>query len=184
MSISDRINYDVERIRDYFTRLMSFAEESAKNPPASASAEPQFLPRGIAYLIRPDMVCNIYSFVDFWLAELCLYHQRRKGLSVTFEAFKKANQKCSDLQRYKKYLTKVALIDLSTAQGSFNHIDSLRKVRNIFIHGGGHVPDKKRVAITAIPGISIQASLVVVTDRFVWQSLDHASLYLRSIAEA
>lgn len=184
MSVSDRITYDVECMRDYFARLVAFAEASTQNPPQPPAAGTKFLPRGIAYLVRPDMACNVYSLVDFWLAELCLYHQRKSGLSVTFEAFKVTEKKCSDLHRYKKYLTKVASIDLSAIQGSFNRIDSLRQVRNIFIHGGGHVPEKKRQAIAAIPDVSIQTSLVVVTDQFVWQSLDHASQYLLSVARS
>jgi hypothetical protein len=183
MSIVDRIAYDVECMRDYFTRLISFAEASAKNTPQSA-AEEQFLPRGIAYLVRPDMTCNVYSLADFWLAELCRYHQRLGGLSVTIDSFKKSEKKCNDLQRYEKYLTKIALIDLSAVRCSFSRIDSLRKVRNIFIHGGGHALDNKFQAIAATPDVSIQGSLVVVTDRFVWQSLDHVSRYLRYVAAA
>jgi hypothetical protein len=187
MNIADRIAYDVECMRDYFTRLLSFAEASAENSPLQTADGSQFLPRGIVYLVRPDMACNVYSLVDFWLAELCLYHQRRGSLRMTLDEFKKkkmAKEKSSDLQRYEKYLTNIASLDLSAVQDSFDRINSLREVRNIFIHGGGHVSDKKRQAIAAIPEISIEMSLVVLTDQFVWQSLDHASQYLRAVAEA
>jgi hypothetical protein len=184
MNIADRVAFDVECLRDYFARLLSFAEASSRTPPPSHSSETQFLPLGIAYLVRPDMACNVYSLADFWLAELCLYHQRRRRLSPSFEDFKKVNRKSSDLARYKKYLTNIAGLDLSAVEVSFRGIDALRQVRNVFIHGGGHVPETKRRQIEGIPQVSLQASLVVVTDQFVWEALDHASQFLQAVARA
>ena len=46
------------------------------------------------------------------------------------------------------------------------------------------VSDKKRTVIERIPDISIQTSLVVVTEPFILQSLDHASQYLQAVAKA
>lgn len=190
MNITDRVAYDVDCMREYFRQLFSFAESSAKPfvpESVESMAGTQFLPLGIAHLVRPDMACNIYSLVDFWLAELCAYHQRRGHLSEAFDKFKKtkkAKGECSDLHRYARYLSEIASLDLSAFQSSFDHLDALREVRNILIHAGGHVSDKKRTVIERIPDISIQTSLVVVTEPFILQSLDHASQYLQAVAKA
>ena len=187
MNVSDRIAYDVQCMREYFSQLFAFAASAAKPfvaGPSDAEVGTQFLPIGISHLVRPDMACNIYSLADFWLAGLCKHHQERGRLVRSFEAFKKDERKSSDLQRYRKYLTEIAGLDLTAAQPSFLRLDELREVRNTFIHGGGHATERKRTTITRLPGVSLQTSLVVVTDAFIWESLDHASQYLQTIATA
>jgi hypothetical protein len=189
MNMADHIASDVECMRDYFTRLLAFAKASSRTPSPDRAGGPQLLPFGIACFVRPDMACNVYSLVDFWLARLCLYHQPRGHLSPSFEDFKKDKRKRgrNDLQTYVKYLTKVARLDLSAEQPSFRHIDDLRVVRNVFMHAGGHVhllPDRMRERIERMPGVSLEMKLVVVPDQFIWQSLDHASQYLQAIARA
>ena len=189
MNVSDRIAYDVECMRDYFRQLIAFAQSAAKPfapEPSGGQGSTQFLPIGITHLVRPDMACNVYSLSDFWLSCLCTYHQERGKLQVSFDAFKKFERKSkqNDLQRYRKYLTKVAGLNLTSAQSSFAHLDALREVRNTFIHGGGHAPEGKRAFIANIPGVSVQASLIVITEAFIWSSLDHASQYLQAVARA
>ena len=187
MSISERISYDVECMRDYFLKLLAFATSTEKtHAPESAGCQTRttFLPTGISYLVRPDMACNVYSLADFWLSSLCKHHETKGSVPTTFDDFKKAERKCGDLQRYKKYLTKVAGLNLAAAHASFLHIDALREVRNTFIHAGGHVADKKRTVIARIPGVSLLASLVVVSESFIWSSLDHANQYLQAVAKA
>ena len=187
MNITDRVAYDVECMREYFRQLFSFAESSAKPFVPQSAAGTQFLPLGIAHLVRPDMACNIYSLVDFWLVELCAYHQRRGNLLETFDKFKKtkkAKGEVSDLHRYARYLSEIASLDLPAFQSSFDRLDALREVRNILIHAGGHVSDKKRTIIECIPETSIQTTLVIVTEPFIFQSLDHASQYLQAVAKA
>ena len=188
MNIADHIASNVECMRDYFTRLLAFAKASSRTLAPNRAGGPQLLPFGIACFVRPDMACNVYNLVDFWLAQLCLHHQRRGHLSPSFESFKKdKRERGDDLRTYAKYLTKVARLDLSAEQPSFHCIDDLRVVRNVFLHAGGHVhllPDWKRERIEAMPGVSLEMTLVVVTDQFIWQSLDHASQYLQGIARA
>lgn len=187
MNIADRIAYDIDCMREYFRQLFSFAKSSSKPfVPEPATGTP-FMPGGVAHFVRPDMACNIYSLVDFWLSELCAYHQRRGNLSKTFEKFKNTEarkRKVSNLQIYAAYLSEIASLDLSSFQRSFDRLNELREVRNILIHAGGHVSDKKRSSIECIPEISIQGSLVVVTELFISQSLDHASQYLQAVAKA
>jgi len=189
MNIADHIAFDVECMRDYFTRLLAFAKASSRTPSPKRVGGPQFLPFGIACFVRPHMACNVYSLVDFWLPRLCFYHQQRGHLSLSLEDFKqdKSKRGRNDLQTYSKYLSKVARLDLLAEQPSFRRIDDLREVRNVFMHAGGHVlllSDQKRERIERMPGVSLEMKLVVVTDQFIWQSLDHASQYLQAIARA
>ena len=188
MNVAGQIDYDVQFMRAYFRQLFVYAESAAAKTIVPELTEggtsATFLPVGVSHLVRQDMACNIYSLADFWLADLCRRYQQRGRLSVTFDAFRKTERKSNDLQRYRKYLTKVASLDLTPAQDSFRHLNALREVRKCLIQGGGHVPEKKREVIGQIPGISLHMSLVVVSESFIWESLTHASLYLQAVAQA
>jgi len=183
MTISERIESDVACLKEYFRRLFSLAESipSFEGAPQTGD-EPQelFVNHSVAAFVRPDMACNIYSLVDFWLAELCCYHRQKGSLTLSHEDIKGLN----DLDAYHKYLTKVALLDLQAALPSLNHLHSLRNVRNSLIHGGGHVLKQKHSKIDNISGVRIQGSLLIIADTFVWDSLDHAKIYLCAIAQA
>ena len=188
MSVSEHIDYDVQFMREYFRQLFVFAEAAGAKTLVPEFTEggtsAAFLSTGVSHLVRPDMVCNVYSLVDYWLANLCKHYQQRGRLSVTFDDFRKTERKSNDLQRYRKYLTKVASLDLTLAQDSFRHLNALREVRNCLVHSGGHVPEKRRQVIAQIPGIELHMSLVVVSESFIWESLTHASQYLQAVAQA
>jgi hypothetical protein len=93
MKISDRIDFDVQCLKDYFERLFLLAEETANvQPPALDTIEfgpqfatelaKQFVSESVAALIRPDMACNIYSFLEFWLTRLCSFHEDKRRLTL------------------------------------------------------------------------------------------------------
>ena len=184
MNVSEQIDYDVQFMRAYFRQLFVFAESAASKTPELTEGATAFQPVGVSHLVRVDMACNIYSLADFWLASLCRHYQERGRLSVSFDDFRKSERKSNEFQRYRKYLTKVVSLDLTSAQDSFRHLNALREVRNCLIHGGGHVAEKKREVLAQIPGISLNMSLVVVSESFIWESLTHASQYLQAVAQA
>ena len=188
MGVSEHIDYDVHFMREYFRQLFVFAESAGAKTLApeltAGGTSAVFLSTGVSHLVRPDMVCNIYSLVDYWLANLCKHYQQRGRLSVTFDDFRKRERRSNDLQRYRKYLTNVASLDLTLAQDSFRHLNALREVRNCLVQNGGRVPEKKREAIAQIPGIELHMSLVIVSESFIWESLAHASHYLQTVAQA
>jgi hypothetical protein len=183
MTFSDSIELDVKCLRKYFEQLFSMAEESRKNQPVMPVNDKDnewFAGQSVTNFIRPDMVGNVYSLIDFWLARLCSFHKQKANLSLNRNDIKGD----SDLDAYHKYLTKVALLDLQSVEPSFRHLDSLRKVRKIFVHVGGHVEEKKLQEISSIPDISVMGSLVLVSDDFIWNSLNHAQTYLVAVARA
>ncbi len=183
MTFSESIELDVKCLRKYFERLFLMAEESRKTQPVMPVNDKEdawFVGQNVTNFIRPDMVCNIYGLVDFWLARLCSFHKQKANLSLNRSDIR-GN---SDLDAYHKYLTKVAVLDLQAVLPSFGHLESLRKVRNCFIHGGGHVEEEKLEKITSIDGISLMGSLVVISDDFIWNSLNHAQTYLVAAAKA
>ena len=128
------------------------------------------------------MACNIYSLVDFWLSELCRFHERKHKLDLSVKDIKAQN----DFETYHKYLTKVASLSLQSVRVSHDHLNNLRKVRNCLIHAGSHVQQQQIAAIRQIPGIRVldSGSLIVIADSFIWDSLDHAKTYLCAVAEA
>jgi hypothetical protein len=179
MTFSDRVELDVNFLKRYFEYLFSMAG-TVPLVPTSDESDAQFVRHNITAFIRSDMVCNVYSLVDFWLAELCSYHEKKANLSLNRDDIKGNG----DLDTYHKYLTKVARLDLQSVLPSFGHLESLRNVRNCFIHSGGHVKGEKLRKIANIDGVSIEGSLVVISDDFIWNSLQHAQTYLVAVARA
>ncbi len=91
-----------------------------------------------------------------------------------------------DLRAYHKFLTKYASLNLTAADVSYQRLHDLRKVRNQLIHHGGHLQDDDRLIkqISAIRGIALAGSLMVIDESFVWEMLDCAKSYLCSAAQA
>jgi hypothetical protein len=183
MTITERIEYDVQCLEVYFRKLFVMAgEASLQNPTDVATNESSnsFIAHSVTAFIRPDMVCNIYSLVDFWLPQLCSFHKLKSSLVLSCKDIKGA----SDLDAYYKYLTKVAALSLQNVQPSYNHLDNLRMVRNCVIHNGGHIKDEQqRIKFEQVPGIAATGSLVIIADSFIWDSLNHAKVYLCAVAQ-
>ena len=183
MTITERIEYDVKCLDVYFRKLFTMAKESSLQEPSAVAMSEEsegFIAHNVTAFIRPDMVCNVYSLVDFWLPQLCSFHKNKNNLVLSHKDIKGA----SDLDAYHKYLTKVAALSLQNAQPSYDHLDNLRMVRNCDIHNGGHIKDEQRIKFEQVPGITVSGSLVIIADEFVWNSLNHAKVYLCAAAQA
>lgn len=184
MTITEQIELDVQCLNDYFRKLFVMAKEATlevtSTVDASVASE-RFIAHSVTVFIRPDMVGNIYSLVDFRLKELCNLHMDKNSLALSYKDIKGA----SDLNAYHKYLTKVASLSLQNVQTSYDHLDNLRMVRNCYIHGGGYIQDEKqRIKLEQVSGIDVSDSLVIIADSFVWESLSHAKAYLCAVAQA
>jgi hypothetical protein len=182
MTTTARIDNDIKSLRRYFEKLFVLLQESieeSKNSPVELvdveSVESQKTFFHIDHFIKPDMVINIYSLVDYWLKEICLLQQKRNSLNLGYKDIKGNN----DLHVFQKYLTKVVGLDLTSVSDSYNHLDNLRIVRNKLIHSGGHVLDEnEQKKIANIDGIGLGGTLLFIDDSFIWRLLDHAKIYL------
>lgn len=184
MTITERIEYDVKCLDAYFRKLFTMAAEASLQESSTVAASEEsenFIAHNVTAFIRPDMVCNIYSFVDFWLPQLCSFHKQKNNLVLGYRDIKGV----SDLDAYHKYLTKVAALSLQNAQPSYDQLDNLRMVRNCEIHNGGYIKDEQqRIKFEQVPGIIVSGSLIIIADSFVWDSLNHAKVYLCAVAKA
>ncbi len=187
MTITAQVDEDIKCIRKYFQKLFELLQkaiEEDKNTPIVAydagTFESQATYFRISHLIKPDMVTNIYGFIDFWLKKICEYQKKRNNLSLDYDDFKKNTyKKKSDLYVYQKYLIEVIGLDLTSVSDSYKHLDNLRIVRNKLIHSGGHVLDEnEQEKIANIDGIGLGGTLIFIDDSFIWRSLDHAKKYL------
>jgi len=142
--------------------------------------ESQATYHSFTHFIKPDMLMNIYSLIDFWMKRICEYQKAKKKLGLSYRDVRGKN----DLDALRKFLTAYTGLDLTAVQTSFKHLDDLRKVRNQFIHGGGHVPSGKEADFLIINGISLSMSLIIVEDSFIWDSLEHAQKCLQAAAQA
>ena len=191
MNLIQQIDFDVECLTDYFQRLFVLAEETSKlHRPVPdpvlirkqfvTELAKQFVPDNVSGFIRPDMAGNVYNFLDFRLDRLCELQQQKRDLALSYRDIKGKD----GLDRYHKYLTKVALLDLSSAMPSLKHLHGLRIVRNHFAHSGGHASDERRSELEKIPGVTLSGSEIVISDGFIWDSLRHAQTYLHAVARA
>ena len=189
MTLSARIDDDCKSLHRYFESLFELLRNAVvedRTAPMEAvdvmGLESQTTHHRISHLIKPDMLINVYSLVDFWLKEICKYQRRKNNLSLSYSDIKGND----DLHACHKYLTKYAGLDLAAAHGSYTRLQNLREVRNQLIHHGGHVPDDERLIqrISAINGITLFGSLMVIDDSFVWDMLDRAKEYLCAAAQA
>jgi hypothetical protein len=183
MQITDQIDFDVQSLRTYFEQLFLMEEQTSKmtRPPiVLGKLADQFIAENVAAFIRPDMTNNVYSLVDFWLTKLCLNHQSRKNLALSHKDIRGKN----DLDAFHKYLTKVMGLDLNGVSLSLEALHDLRKVRNCYVHGGGHINEERQKEVGKVDGVQVAGSLVLVSNDFIWKTLEHANKYLRSAARA
>jgi hypothetical protein len=183
MNLSAQIDTDCRRINRYFHKLLILLQESrAEDELAQVEVhdcdanESQASYHNFSHLVKPDMLMNIYSLVDFWMIKICDFQRRNKSISFGSRDIKGKNE----LHARHKYLTTSAGLNLSSVQDSYKKLDDLRKVRNIFIHGGGHVPSDREKEFLVINGVSLFGSLIVIENSFIWSTLEHAKKYLQA----
>lgn len=188
MNITEAIDYDLECVREYCKRLIAFANASSRDfipPKAKSTRGTQYLPIDVSHLVRPDLISNIYALVDFRLKTLCDHHHKSGKAASSFQEFKRSDKgKTSDLARYKKYLQSEASIDFAPFQDSFKHLDLMRRIRNTYMHHGGHADEDTSRVVAGVHGVTTSASLLVVSDEYISESIDHAAKLLLSIANA
>ena len=187
MTLTARIDHDCKCLDRYFHKLFDLLQEAiieGQDAPIEIqdadASESQSTYYRVTHFLKPDMIINTYSLVDFWMKEICTYQKSKNNLSLSYKDIKGNH----DLHAYQKYLSLYAGLDLNAVQISYKHLDDLRKVRNQFIHGGGHVPNDKEKEFSAINGITLLGSLIVIEDSFIWMTLDHARRYLCASAQA
>ncbi len=176
MTIRESIDLDVQDLATYFNRLFDLIKELAGT---TANQSEETYVGDYAVFARPDMACNVHNFVNFWLARLADFHQKRGHLPL----YKKRGTG-SDLDAYHKYFTEVARLPLGSLASSLDQLDRLRKVRNCLVHQGAHIKAQQSAELEAIHGVSLSGTLVLLTDDFIWNCLKHASLYLCAVVEA
>jgi len=163
MDILQRIKLDIEDLKSYFQKLFD-AIESSKEYSDSSHYK--------AYA-KSDMLCNIYSCLEFWLTTICEYKYSSLNLPLSYKDIKAKN----DLACYQKFLEKVAGIDMSDSINDYNNLQNLRAVRNAIIHAGSHTEKEE---INNIRGIKLSGTLIIISDEFVFKSLKSAEVYLLS----
>lgn len=183
MTLSARIDGNCKSLERYFQRLFEVLAQALKEDQSAPvevvdvmALESQATYFQISHLIKPDMPINVYSLVDFWIKEICEHQRRKNNLSLKYKDIKGND----DLHGYHKYLTKYVGLNLTPVNASYERLQELRVVRNQIIHNGSHVPDDEKLIkrISAISGIRLSGSLLVIDEQFVWDVLDHAKKYL------
>ena len=189
MTMSARIDDDCRSLTRYFQRLFELLRETAAEDQVApleavdmTALESQKTYHRISHLIKPDMLINVYGLVDFWLKEICKYQRQKNNLSLGYSDIKGND----DLHAYHKFLTKYASLNLTAADVSYARLQDLRVVRNQLMHHGGHLPDDDRLIkrISAINGITLAGSLMVIDESFIWDVLACANVYLCTAAQA
>lgn len=190
MKLAKRIDSNYRSLKSYFLKqfqLMQEALEEESAAPIEAenadAVESQATYHGFSHLIKPDMLINTYSLLDFWIKEICDFQQQKRQLKLRYKDIKGKN----DFHRYHKYLTVYADIDLTAVDVSYEQLDGLRKVRNQLIHHGSHIQSDQESQFSSIEGISVRRitashSFIFIKDDYVWDMLEHTKKYLHKAA--
>ncbi len=186
MKLTARIDYDCKCLSRYFEKLFVVLREAVietQNAPMNGqdadADESQAAYYGFADYIKPDMVINIYSLVDFWMKGICEYQKKKNNLSLGYKDIKGENE----LHAYQKYLVEYVRLDLTSVQTSYRYLNNLRTIRNQIVHNGSHAPSSKEKDFSNINGIKLFGSLIIIDDSFIWDTLDHAKAYLYAVAK-
>jgi len=122
MKLTAQIDTDCRCMDSYFHKLFVLQQEAqAEDKAAPLEAHDygadasQATYHGFAHLIKPDMLMNIYSLVDFWMNEICEYHRKKKNLNLGRGDIKGKNE----LQARHKYLSAYVGLDLTRFHGQF-----------------------------------------------------------------
>jgi hypothetical protein len=128
-TLKERIDFDVNELHRYFEVLFSVAQNIEAHDPYSP--DPGYCPNFKAF-IRPDMTCNVYSLVLFWLPQLRMFHEHKGGLP----------KGKSELEQFHTCFTRDLYLNLDSVLSSYEHLGWLRLVRNVLVHSGSHIDDK------------------------------------------
>lgn len=187
MKIATLIDSDYKSLKRYFGKLFEVMEEEVENkknaPLQAMDADDEEFPESFFrfnHFIKPDMLINIYSYLDFWLDRLSKYHKRRLKLSLGFKDIRGNN----DLDAYKKYFSQYCGLKLEDINSIYTKLDDLRIIRNRLIHNGGFVEDGDEVKFKKIKDIKIHSSLIIISDDYVWNTLEYVKDFLLKIAKA
>lgn len=181
MILAELINQDIESMEEYFKHLLKYTGRDCDSPPHEESI---YFPFGVKHLILPDMACNIYSLVEYRLFSICKHKKILNPNAKKLESFKK-NHRESDFHYYTRYLEEVFAVDLSAQRANIEALNDLRIVRNILIHSGGHYKPKSNLkSPREIIGISLNYSLIEVSEGFIWWSFESAREFLQGAIKA
>ncbi len=182
MKLTAQIDKDYKSMDRYFHKLFNLLREAQEDDKATPvemyncdADVSQASYHSFSHYIKPDMIMNIYSLADYWMTRICEYQKINKNLNLESKDIKGNNE----LQAKHKYLTEYAGLNLSTVQSSYNCLNELRKVRNAFVHGGGHISKERQSQFSSINGIVLSESLICIEDSFIWNTLEHTKKYLR-----
>ncbi|MFQ3246910.1 MAG: hypothetical protein ACI9SP_003564 [Arenicella sp.] len=187
MKLAMQIDMDIKSLKNYFGKLFKLLDESkleeANFKPVtydSDSSEYGSPHLQFSHLIKPDMLANIYSLVDYYSKQICDGKKVSKCLNLSSKDIKGDN----DLNARYKYLTKYAGLDLESVKNSYDHLNFVREIRNQLVHKGGHVVDEKIITkIKLSSGVQLFGSLILIEEQFIWDSLDHADKFLKYTSE-
>lgn len=181
MKISAHIDRDYKSLRRYFERLFDLLDEiQSEDQSAPVEAVDAYADRSqeshyrTSHLVIPDMVVNVYSYLEYWLVRVCDKHKEEQGLSLSCRDIKGNN----DLHAYRKYLVRYVGADLSQVDTCYQDLQDLRKVRRVIVHKGGHITDQKLDEFKRINGVRINMGLIRLSREFVRSQLKCAHQYL------
>ncbi|MCD6654246.1 MAG: hypothetical protein LT067_05715 [Sulfurovum sp.] len=184
--IEARIDLDYKNLKKYFEKMFEVLENSQKEErekiPEAHSMYATSLPDtciSISHLMKPDMVINIYSYLEFWLQKICLLIKDKNNLTLNFNDIKGNN----DFHQYRKYIEIYFGLQYDKPlKKMYDDLDKLRLIRNKFIHNGGYVQDNEKNKFKDIEYISVECSnLISIEKEYICLTLESAKNYLLCI---
>lgn len=185
--IEAHIDLDYKNLKKYFEEMFKVLENAEKeegNMPEVYDADTVSFPATytrISHLIKPDMVINIYSYLEFWLQKISSMIKEQDALKLSLHDVKGKN----DFHKYRIYIEKYAGLEYDESlEKLYDDMDNLRLIRNKFIHNGGYIKDNEQNKINDIEYISVSYSnVIVIKKEYIYFTLECAKNYLLCIVK-
>jgi hypothetical protein len=102
--------------------------------------EKKILAFDFPHSLRTALIIQVFSFFEFELKNICLYHSTSNCSFVPFDNLKKE----SEILKSKRYLTEGAKINFEILSEEWRFLDCVRIIRNFFVHNQGIIKDDNR----------------------------------------
>lgn len=186
--IEAHIDLDYNNLKKYFEEMFKVLENAKKDEegkmPEVYDADTVSFPdtyTRISHLIKPDMVINIYSYLEFWLQKISSMIKEQDALKLSLHDVKGSN----DFHKYRIYIEKYAGLEYDESlEKLYDGLDNLRLIRNKFIHNGGYIKDNEQNKINNMEYISVSyPNLIVIEKEYIYFTLECAKNYLLCIVK-
>ncbi|MBP5587326.1 MAG: hypothetical protein J6X37_01175 [Treponema sp.] len=160
MNIQESFNQDFNVVSEYINKML-ILQKSQYFSSNENSEQKNF---SCSYLIKPGLIVEIYSFIEFYLEKLVDLPLMTNGKDSYSNFIKKKHfsKRTSNLFKMISYINTFLKRDI-TKSLFYNDIDNLRTIRNAIVHKGNFVKKLLNIKHVNCERISKKTNICFIT---------------------